>query len=416
MLNTRFWVMSVIVVCFILMPFAVVQAEETTMSVAVNQSEVVHLSGVERVAVANPDIADVVIVSGSELLVVGKAPGTTTLHIWSASGLKSFSVEVNSNDTQIAGEIKNILGYPDIQVSKVNKNVILEGSVNDQYQKMRAEKVAGAYGEKVINLLEINQPVQVKIEARIIEISKAKSDSLGLVWGNSTSSPGTFSFGQSVTNTKMGSSLGNLGGYTDVLGQLNALITSGLARVLSQPNIITLSGENANIMIGGQIPVPVSNSNGAISIEWKDYGIKLDISPEVNSEGLINSKIKAEVSAVDWSSTHKIPISSTLSIPPITIRKAETAIALSSGQTMAIGGLIEADSNNAVTKIPLLADLPIIGKLFTSTAFTKNETELVILITPYIVDPKEYVPNLTKEMKDATKEDPWGGNQNGGKN
>jgi pilus assembly protein CpaC len=408
--SIRNWMIALFMVFYILLPISMVQAADGVLSVAVNQSQVLNFNGVERVAVANPEVADVVVVSGYEILLVGKAPGTTTLHVWSASGRKSYNVEVNSNDAQLAGEIKSILGYPDIKVSKVNKNVILEGSVNDQYQKLRAEKVASAYGEKVINLLEINRPVQVKIEARIIEIDKKKTDNLGLVWGNSTSSPGVFTFGQSITNTKMGSStFGNLGGYTDVLGQLNALLINGSAQILSQPNVITLSGESANIMIGGQIPIPVSNQNGSVTIEWKDFGIKLEISPEVNGERLINSKIKAEVSSIDWASDHKIPISTTLSIPPINIRKAETAIALSSGQTMAIGGLIANETDKAVTKFPILADIPILGKLFTSTAFTKNETELVILITPTIVDPKEYVPNLTTEMKDASKENPWGG-------
>ncbi len=156
--------------------------------------------------------------------------------------------------------------------------------------------------------------------------------------------------------------------------------------------------------------------NGMVSVEWKEFGIKLNIEPEVNNEGLINSRIKAEVSDVDWSSDHKIGLSANFQIPPINKRSAETAVALSSGQTMAIGGLMRSNVTQLLTKVPMLADIPILGKLFTSRAFSRDETELIILITPTIVNPKDYVPNTTGEMKDSLKENPWGGKDNGGKN
>jgi pilus assembly protein CpaC len=426
-------------------------AEPQRLAVAVNQSTLLTLPGVERVAVANPDVADVVVASSYEVLVVGKAPGMTTLHVWVGGVAASYQVEVGTNDSQIANDIKAILGYPDIRVSKVGKSVVLEGSVNDQYQKLRAEKVAGAYGEKVVNLLEIVRPVQVKIEARIIEINRSKTDNLGIKWGNDTSKPGVFQFGQSpmkdwkvkyggdnegnaynnalADSKPYGKSWGGHGGYWDINAQLDALIQQGLAKILSQPNIITLSGEKANILVGGEIPIPVSVAAGVVSVEWKQFGIKLEISPEVNSEGLIYSKIKAEVSTVDWSSGHKIGLSENFQIPPINSRKAEASLALASGQTMALGGLIASEMTRAVTKFPILADIPVLGRLFTSTAFSRNETELVILITPTIVNPQDYVPNMTKEMRGFVDEDPLadktagkngdksaGGKDNGGKN
>ncbi|HWQ61937.1 MAG TPA: pilus assembly protein N-terminal domain-containing protein [Negativicutes bacterium] len=423
-------IVVLLLVCLLLT--AATAAANERITVGVNQSRILAASGAERVAVANPAVADVVVVSGYEILVVGKQPGTTTLHIWSAEGRDSYDLEVGTNDTQIANDIKALLGYPDIRVSKVGKSVILEGGVNDQYQRMRAEKVAGAYGEKVINLLELVRPIQVKIEAKIVEINRSKTDNLGLKWGNSATAPGTFQFGQSpmkdwtvsyplsngstlsgsaynnalADSKPYGKNWGGYGGYWDINAQLDALVKSGLAKVLSQPNIITLSGEKANILVGGEIPIPVSVSNGVIAVEWKQYGIKLEIQPEVNGEGLINSRIKAEVSTVDWSDDHKIGISANFQIPPINTRKAEAAIALSSGQSMAIGGLMASEMAKDITKIPGLGDLPIIGKLFRSTSFTRNETELVILITPTIVNPKEYVPNMTPEMQEFSKEDP----------
>ncbi|VBB09900.1 bacterial general secretion pathway protein d signature [Lucifera butyrica] len=397
-------------------------AAEGKLVVALNQSRVLNFAGVERVAIANPDIADVMVVSSSEVLLIGKGNGVTTLHVWADGTRFSYLVEVSPDDVPLANEIKNILGYPDIRVSKIGKTVILEGTVNDQYQKARAEKVAGAYADKVVNLLELTRPTQIKIEAKIIEINREKIKNLGIQWGNGGTSseafsPGGFFLGQSAANSVVsGNVLGGLGTYSDINAQLNALIKDSLARVLSQPNIVTLSGDKASIMVGGQIPVPVSDQNGQITVEWKDYGIKLNIEPEVNAEGLIHSKVTAEVSSMDWNSPYKIPISKDLSIPPIKMRKAETAIALSSGQTMAIGGLIASDMTKDMYKVPLLGDLPILGQLFRSTSFDRNETELLILLTPTIIDPATYVPQATQKMKDSLTADPWGGTKSGGQN
>lgn len=388
-----------ILFCFCLWIFPGVALADGKVAVAVNQSRVFNFNGLERVAVANPDIADVLVISGREMLVVGKAPGITTLHVWANGGRQSFQVEVAANDVPLAQEIKNILGFSDLRVSKIGKTIILEGKVNSQYQKNRAEMVASAYGEKVINLLEITKPVQVKLEAKVIEINRTKAKDLGIQWGNVVNAPGAFLFGQSSANTNAVQGFR----YSPINGQLSALIKHGWARILSQPNIITVSGDKANILVGGQIPVPISNQNNQITVEWKDYGVKLDILPEVNAEGLINSKVKAEVSSFDWNSTYKIQMGNNLVMPPLKMTRVETTMALSSGQTLAIGGLISSQLSQDVTKVPLLGDLPIIGALFKSATFTRDETELVILITPTIINPDEYLPKTTPEMKESIK-------------
>lgn len=380
------------------------------IAVVVNQSRVISFERVETVAIATPEIADVVVVSETEILLVGKSPGTTTLHIWAGGNLTSFEVEVAIDDMAIANEIKKIIGIDDLSVSKISKTVILEGKVNSQYHKTRAERVAEAYGEKVVNLLEITKPLQVKIETVIIEIDRDKTKDIGIKWGNDViNAPGSFAFGQ-------GTAVAGGSHYSPINGQLSALLKNGSAKILSQPNVITVSGDKASIMVGGQIPIPVSNQNGQISIEWKDYGIKLEIAPEVNAEGLINSKVKAEVSSFEWNSTHKIQLGSNMFIPILKINKAEIAIALSSGQTMAIGGLISNQTSQDVTKVPLLGDIPILGKLFTSTSYNRGETELIILVMPTIVDPATYMPKTTSEMKKFLDADPLGGTNDGGKN
>ncbi|MDF2570846.1 MAG: type and secretion system protein [Sporomusa sp.] len=406
----RLPVVVFITIAIIMLISTVVSAAEDNLAVAVNQSRVLNFKAVERVAVANPEIADVLVISGVEVLLVGKAPGLTTLHVWSGGSRYSYLVEVGAADVTIANDIKRILGLSDITVSKVNKTIILEGTINDQYQKNRAEKVASAYADKVVNLLEITRPVQVKIEAKVLEINREASKNLGIKWsGNSMGTPGNFFFGQSPVNSLAPSAFGNLGTYAPINAQLDALVKNGLARILSQPNMITVSGDKANIMVGGQIPIPVGLDNGRITIEWKEYGIKLDIAPEVNAEKLIQSKIKAEVSTLDWTSEHKIELGVGMKIPPIKMRKAETTIAMSSGQTMAIGGLISSETTKDVQKIPLLGDIPILGNLFKSSSFSRGETEVIILVTPTIVNPDEYLPSETREMKDFVKENPFRG-------
>lgn len=149
---------------------------------------------------------------------------------------------------------------------------------------------------------------------------------------------------------------------------------------------------------------------GQVSIEWKDYGIKLDMLPEASLDGIITSKIKAEVSAMEWNNpTTKVELGPSIKIPSIRMRKAETSIALASGQTMAIGGLIAHDITRDVTKLPFLGDLPVLGQLFRSTSFIKGETELIILVTPTIVDPKALVPPMSQELKDHMNQKPAGG-------
>ncbi|MDD4602047.1 hypothetical protein SDC9_14772 [bioreactor metagenome] len=411
----RTYFAAIMLMVFIIFSSPAALAAES-LSVAVNQSRVLYFSGVERVAIANPDVADVLVVSGSEVLLVGKHPGATTLHVWSSIGRSSYLVEVAANDALMANEIKAILGYDAISVSKVGKTIILEGQVRDQSQKIRAEAVAGAYGEKVVNLLELTRPVQIKIEAKIIEIDRSKEKNLGIKWGSSPDNPGVFHFGQSVSNSIAPQAFGNLGTYSAINAELSALFKNGSAKLLSQPNMITLSGDKANILVGGQIPVPVSVQDNQIAIQWKDYGIRLEIAPMVSTEGLISSKVKAEVSSLDWNSTKSIKLGADMEIPPLKTSQAETSIALLSGQTMAIGGLISSQTSKDIIKVPLLGDLPVIGSLFKSTSFSKSETELIILITPTIIDPAEYTPQATQEMKDFSQENPWGGTNDGREN
>ena len=209
-------------------------------------------------------------------------------------------------------------------------------------------------------------------------------------------SSGVFGFGQSFTNPRDPLST-NAGDYAPINATLKALITNGEAKLLSQPNMVTMSGEKANILVGGEIPIPISNDNGQLTVEWREYGIKLNIEPQVDEEGRITSKVTAEVSSLDWTSAVAIN-SNGLKIPALRSRKAETVINMPSGSTMAIGGLLNSEESKQVMKIPLLGDLPVLGQFFRSTSTSRERKELIILVTPTLVD--ETMPaKMSKEMQ-----------------
>jgi len=366
------------------------------LSLDANQSLYLNAGGpIDRIAVANPEIADVTVLSKMDMLLVAKKPGTTTLYIWTNNGMRQeYAVTVKDHDTQTSLVIAQMIGYPDLRVEKIGDKILLKGAVINQLEKNRAEKIAEMYGAKVVDLLEMTHPSQIRLEAKIVEISTDKVKKLGIQYANASSidkdtgivtigSSGVFGFGQSFSNSK-NSSTSKLGNYADINATLQALITNGDAKILSQPNMITMSGEKANILVGGEIPIPTGNSNGQITVEWREYGIKLNIEPQVDADNQITSKVQAEVSSLD--SSNAVAVSSSISIPALLSRKAETVIHLSSGSTMAIGGLLSSTESKQVIKFPFLGDLPIIGQFFRSTSTTKSHKEIIILVTPTLVD------------------------------
>lgn len=384
-----------VAICFVFYTVGTVQAAEN-LTMDANQSLYLNAGDlIDRIAVANPEIADVTVLSKDDMLVVAKKPGTTTLYIWTMDGARQeYTVTIQDHDTQTSLVIAKMIGYPDLRVEKIGDKVLLKGSVLNQLEKNQAEKIAEMYGTKVVNLLEMTNPSQVRLEAKIVEISTDKVKKLGIQYANASSidptsgivtlgSSGAFAFGQTFSNSK-DSSTSKIGNYADINATLQALITNGDAKILSQPSMITMSGEKANILVGGEIPIPTGTSNGQVTVEWRQYGIKLNIEPQVDSNNQITSKVQAEVSSLD--SANSVAVSSTISIPALLSRKAETVIHLSSGSTMAIGGLLSSTESKQVVKFPFLGDIPILGQFFRSTTTSKSRKEIIILVTPTLVD------------------------------
>lgn len=406
------------------------------LNVSVNGSRYMEDSGITRLAVGNPDIADIRLLSNNDYLVVGKKAGSTSLLVWSNNGRQEYNVYVSGDDEGTEKAIQKAIGYPGVKVQMMNGKVLLRGKVKNQYEHDSAVKVAQLYlgsgggntssatanGEgqgaatdsNIIDLLDMTNPSQVRLEAQIIEINTSAERDLGIQYwsptlGNTTT---TNAFGETTsTDITRGSSnlfyvgenfknprgsFGWLGShFSNMNASLQALVTEGKARILSRPSITTMSGQKANILIGGRIPIPTSAGDGQIAIDWREYGIRLNIEPVVDAENKITSKVHAEVSTLDYG--HSVT-ENDFSIPAIASREADAVINVRSGMTMAIGGLLNSQDGKTVTKIPLLGDIPIIGQFFRHTQKTRDNRELLILITPTLVSDDTPV-SMSQKMK-----------------
>lgn len=405
------------------------------LNIGLNESRYLEIGGLSRVAVGNPAIADVQLISGNELLVVGKKAGSTTLLVWGGGTRQEYIVVVSGADTGLAEMIQNAIGLPGVTVQMVGEKVLLKGVVMNQHEKDMALKIASLYvgdsdvatstsntsdannkdnkgasavdktNSNIIDMLQMAKPSQIRLEAQIIEVSSSKAADFGLEYGSYTDdagatkmgAPGTFYGGENWNTRDWG---GWLVRHTaQINATVRALITQGKARILSRPNISTMSGEKAKILIGGSIPVPVSN-DGSISIQWREYGVKLDIEPVVDEMEKITSRVHAEVSTLDYS--HAVTENG-FTIPALATREADSVIHVANGMTMVIGGLMNSEESKTVSKIPLLGNIPILGEFFKYTSTNRDKRELIILITPRLVG-EDTMTRMSDRMKQVYNE------------
>ncbi len=369
-------------------------------------------SKITRVTVANPAIADVVVLDKVKLNIIGKALGSTSLSVWSANGMRQdFVISVCNTDTATAQFIKQSMGLDGVQVAKVGDKLVLQGTVENQYELNNALGMAKVYAgeENIVNLIQMKNPTMVNLSALVIDISGKDARDLGVKYGVAKE----ISLDGGVPKITFGTAGDFYGGmdwqdythhpFQNVDFMIQALASQNKIKVLSRPNITTMSGEEAEILIGGELPIPTSK-DGEISVEWKPYGIKLKIKPQVDQESKITSKVEAEVSGIDASVS--IPTSAG-KIPGLISRKASTMLSVPDGQTMAIGGLMNSDESKVITKVPILGDIPIIGEFFKHTSTSKDKRELMILITPTIVtnnDPVKGSSRMLEEVENSKRQ------------
>jgi pilus assembly protein CpaC len=362
---------------------------------------------IKRVSIGAPEIADFVLLSPREIHITGKAAGITNLSLWKNKKLFAiYDLEVAYDISRLKQKLHDVLpGEKDLRVVATQDSLTLSGTISGAENLSQALALAEAYAPegKVRNLVQVAGVQQVMLEVRVAEMSRSLIKRLGV----------NFNY---VRGGEFGMSV--LGGLTQVVrpqdadlvagpvglfvspavqalfrfnsgsatwtGFVDALKEDGLVKILAEPTLIALSGKKANFLAGGEFPVPVPQGLGTVAIEYKSFGVGLTFTPTVLSENRINVEVMPEVSELDYSSA--IQFQGFL-VPGLTMRKASTRVELADGQSFAIAGLLKENIRSDVTKFPLLGDIPVLGALFRSEAFLKQETELVIIVTPHLVKP-----------------------------
>ena len=365
-------------------------AKTQTISVAVGKTQSLHTSvNFVDVIVGDSDVADVVPLTDHSLSVLGKKIGATRVSIYAEGKrlLGIFDVDVSYDVSTLATELARRFPQARLKVSSVNGRIMLSGTAPDGPTVDKAVTMAHQFGQEVINSIQVQHPQEVLLEVRFVEVSRTASRELGVSWDvlgkDIQANVGTAALlsGNAPIGAIMGTLLGK-GVQADAI--IRALEQREVARRLAEPNLVALSGEPASVLAGGEFPFPVQNSLGQISIEFKRYGVGLAFTPTVLGNSLINLKIEPEVSQLDPTNTVQI---GTVSIPSLIVRRASTTVELHDGQSFAIGGLLQNTGQTSQQQLPWVGDVPVLGTLFRSALYQKNETDLVIIVTPRLVRP-----------------------------
>ena len=383
-------------------------AQPTALEVMIDKSVPVNFeTPAASIFIANPDVADIQVISPTSVMVYGKREGQTTLRITDGNGkdLIYKTVMVTQNLADLREALRTVIPGSNIKVESIPNGVVLTGYASDNSAIEDARRLAARYlpkdGGDIINRVRVKANNQVQLRVRFAEVSKDVDKRFGINWENVVSS-GLFTFGvatgadfitagsTALTRTTMGNDTNDAfatsfnNKHVSVNGMIDALAKDGLVTILAEPNLSAMSGETASFLAGGEFPIPVPQSGDTITIEWKNYGVSLAFTPTIINDSRINLHVRPEVSQL--SDTGSITLNNIV-VPALTTRRAETTVELNSGQSFAIAGLLNSQQTQAVNKFPFLGDVPVLGPLFRSTRFQNNQSELVIIITPYIVRP-----------------------------
>ena len=413
----------------------------TQVLLSVGEGQMLNLPrSVSSVWTSNPDVADVYVNGPRQMNLFGKKAGEATVIATDAGGSVVYgaNVRVNQNISSINEIVHQAMPDSDISVTTIGQVAVLNGTVSSPEDAAQAEMLVKAALNPGIDVtsanapltivpvsrLKVATPLQVMLKVRVAEMNRSavkqfginllsKDTSGGTLFhigrgnpGSITTQPGTVdpitgkisgsidpasgafpggtivNFNQLVGGTTLGI-FGKILGL-DMLGTLDLLENDGVITTLAEPNLTALSGETASFLAGGEFPIPVSQSLGAVTIEYKQYGVGLAFTPVVLADGRISLRVRPEVSQLSDAGSVKL---NGFTVPALTTRRAETTVELGSGQSFMIAGLLQNSNTNSVEKAPFLGDIPVLGALFRSTKFQRDETELVIIITPYLVKP-----------------------------
>src|SRR5215217_3554006 len=403
-----------------------IQAQETTydasfssnvkeaipINVLVGQSRVINFDRpIGRFSISNPEIAEAVMVRPDQVLVNGKGFGQVNFIAWEKSDTKFivFDVFVRANLSLIDSQIRALFPRDDIRLSQANGSVVLSGTVTDPQTGAQADSVVQAAGFKTVNMLgsPVKSATQVQLQIRVAEVSKNKLRDLGASFAYQ-GSPGAGGFisggGPGSLSDVVGGVLnGTFASATNVflmggntLQMIRAMQQSGTLRALAEPNLIAMDGQVASFLAGGEFPIPVvqgGSGNASVTIQFKEYGVRLNFKPTIIDEDHIRLELEPEVSTIDFANGVRFQ---GFVVPALRTRRARTGIELRDGQSFALAGLLDNSETRNISKVPVLGDIPILGNLFKSTQFQKNETELVFIVTADLVKPvnRDDLPTL----------------------
>lgn len=390
----------------------------TPLSIIVDHGIPLSLSGpATSVFIANPEIADVQVMSPTSIMIFGKRTGATTFMATDSSGhtLAHRTITVTQDLTDLRRELDAAIPGNNIKVQSIPNGIVLMGDTRDPAAVADAYKLAQRYipasGGDIINRIHVAGSNQIQIRVRFAEVSRSVNNTLGIDW-DTLGSYGGFVFGLASGAPFMNAAMGTVGaitrpnnpslttsnnvmsfqhsgGRSNINAIIDALAQEGLVTILAEPNLTAMSGETASFLAGGEFPIPIPQSSGStggtiITVSFKDYGISLAFTPTLVGEDRINLHVKPEVS--ELTTTGAIQLDN-ITVPALTTRKAETTVEVASGESFAIAGLVNNSQSQTVDKYPLIGDMPVLGALFRSNQFQNNQSELVIIITPYIVRP-----------------------------
>ena len=411
------------------------QSQNTPLVVTVGKSLVLdNAMNIQRISLANGELAEAVAVNPREVLINGKAAGETSLIIWQQGGPRLlFDLTVRASSSRldnVRGQLARELPGQDVSVYLEGENVFVHGTVKDLVSADRAAAMAGTLG-KVVNLLHVDTPAeepQILLKVRFADVDRSYSQQLGfnLFSTGATNTIGTTTTGQfspaTVTPPSAGSPATalvsealNVFLYRPDLNlgaTIEALESKNLLQMLAEPNVLAMNGKPASFISGGEFPVPVVQGGanvGAVTIQFREFGVKLNFLPTITPRGTIRLEVAPEVSSLDYSNG---VVLNGFTVPALDKRKVQTEIELENGQSFAIAGLLNNNFNETIDKIPGLGNIPLLGKLFQSRVLTKSNSELLIMVTPEIIRPipagqaRPEIPMPKPFLKSDLKEPP----------
>jgi pilus assembly protein CpaC len=387
--------------------------EAIPINVLVGQSRVINFDRpIGRFSISNPEIAEAVMVRPDQVLVNGKAFGQVNFIAWEKSDNKFivFDVFVRANLSLIDSQIRALFPKDDIRLSQANGSVVMSGTVSDPLTATQAESVVAAAGFKTVNMLTspVKNATQIQLQIRVAEVSRNKLRELGssFAYQGSPGAGGFITGGGPGSLTEVSNGLMQ-GAFTSAMNvflmggntaqMIRAMQTNGTLRALAEPNLIAMDGQTASFLAGGEFPIPVIQGGGgggsSVTIQFKEYGIRLNFKPTIIDEDHIRLELEPEVSTIDFANGVRFE---GFVVPALRTRRARTGVELRDGQSFALAGLLDNSETRSISKVPVLGDVPILGNLFKSTQFQKQETELVFIVTADLVKPidRDELPTL----------------------